>query len=228
MRVCNSWFWARGCPRPTAARGTGRDLQHSSHQTDPHRHSLSRDRKKLQDGDRGAVADVKNALKVILLQPGKNIPKASRTEVISAIASYKQDFEKQSGKFVKSDQISHASRKDPGRSAGALPQDGYAVTDVGWNKNGVGQQFPIYVPGTFIRPREGFAPWGYGPPAAPGVKLCMAPTARSAALIGDGAMGESILRLGLRRSPRYSCSLGGHEQRKPFGRSRRLKKPLRQ
>ena len=29
----------------------------------------------------------------------------------------------------------------------AVPEDGFIVTDVGWNKNGVGQQFPITVPG---------------------------------------------------------------------------------
>ena len=33
-----------------------------------------------------------------------------------------------------------------------VPEDGFIVTDVGWNKNGVGQQFPITVPGTFITP----------------------------------------------------------------------------
>src|SRR4029077_10410861 len=54
----------------------------------------------------------------------------------------------------------------------------------GWNKNGVGQQFPITVPGTFITP-SGLATMGFGPSAVLGVK--MAPPDRAAvALIGDG------------------------------------------
>ena len=44
----------------------------------------------------------------------------------------------------------------------------FIVTDVGWNKNGVGQQFPITVPGTFIT-RAGSPPWR--PSAVLGVKL---------------------------------------------------------
>ena len=34
-----------------------------------------------------------------------------------------------------------------------LPRDAIITTDVGWNKNGVGQQFPIYTPG--IDPHAG-------------------------------------------------------------------------
>ena len=70
-----------------------------------------------------------------------------------------------------------------------LPQDDYVVTGVGWNKNGVGQQFPIYVPGTFITP-GGLCTMGYGPSAALGVKLAR-PDRKVVALIGDGAMGAN-------------------------------------
>src|SRR5262249_25723882 len=42
----------------------------------------------------------------------------------------------------------------------AVPGDGFIVTDVGWNKNGVGQQFPITVPGTFVTP-SGLATMGF-------------------------------------------------------------------
>ena len=64
------------------------------------------------------------------------------------------------------------------------PEDAFIVTDVGWNKNGVGQQFPITVPGTFITP-SGLATMGFGPAAALGVKMA-APDRHSIALIGDG------------------------------------------
>ena len=66
----------------------------------------------------------------------------------------------------------------------AAPADAFIVTDVGWNKNGVGQQFPIDVPGTFITP-SGLATMGFGPAAALGVKVAQ-PTRHAIALIGDG------------------------------------------
>src|SRR5260221_9402136 len=66
----------------------------------------------------------------------------------------------------------------------AVPEDGYIVTDVGWNKNGVGQQFPISVPGTFITP-SGLATMGFGPAAVLGVKMAH-PDRAAGSLIGDG------------------------------------------
>jgi acetolactate synthase-1/2/3 large subunit len=66
----------------------------------------------------------------------------------------------------------------------AAPADAFIVTDVGWNKNGVGQQFPIDVPGAFITP-SGLATMGFGPAAALGVKVAQ-PKRHAIALIGDG------------------------------------------
>jgi acetolactate synthase-1/2/3 large subunit len=66
----------------------------------------------------------------------------------------------------------------------AVPEDGFIVTDVGWNKNGVGQQFPITVPGTFITP-SGLATMGFGPAAVLGVKIAH-PQRAAVSLIGDG------------------------------------------
>ncbi len=71
----------------------------------------------------------------------------------------------------------------------AVPEDGFIVTDVGWNKNGVGQQFPITVPGTFITP-SGLATMGFGPSAVLGVKMAQ-PNRAAVALIGDGAFGSN-------------------------------------
>src|SRR5207247_3350527 len=65
----------------------------------------------------------------------------------------------------------------------AVPENGFIVTDVGWNKNGVGQQFPITVPGTFITP-SGLATMGCGPAAVLGVK--MAPPDRAAGARSGG------------------------------------------
>ena len=66
----------------------------------------------------------------------------------------------------------------------AVPENGFIVTDVGWNKNGVGQQFPITVPGTFITP-SGLATMGFGPAAVLGVKMAH-PDRATVSLIGDG------------------------------------------
>lgn len=70
-----------------------------------------------------------------------------------------------------------------------VPEDGFIVTDVGWNKNGVGQQFQFTVPGTFITP-SGLATMGFGPAAALGVKKAF-PDRAVVALIGDGGFGAN-------------------------------------
>ena len=72
----------------------------------------------------------------------------------------------------------------------AVPEDGFIVTDVGWNKNGVAQQFPITVPGTFITP-SGLATMGFGPAAVLGVKVAQ-PQRAAVALVGDGAFGSNV------------------------------------
>lgn len=69
-----------------------------------------------------------------------------------------------------------------------LPRDGIIITDVGWNKNGVGQQFPIYEPRTQLPP-GGLATMGFGPAGAVGAKLG-APDKPVLALVGDGAFGS--------------------------------------
>ena len=71
----------------------------------------------------------------------------------------------------------------------ALPEDGFIVTDVGWNKNGVAQQFSITVPGTFITP-SGLATMGFGAAAVLGVKVGQ-PDRAAVALIGDGGFGAN-------------------------------------
>lgn len=63
------------------------------------------------------------------------------------------------------------------------------VTDVGWNKNGVGQQYPVDTPDSFLTP-GGFSTMGFGPAAVLGVAA--AETGRPAiALVGDGAFGSN-------------------------------------
>lgn len=81
-----------------------------------------------------------------------------------------------------------------------IPADSFVVTDVGWNKNGLAQQYDISVPGTFITP-SGFATMGFGSPAALGVQLA-APGRRVIALVGDGGFGQNPAVLATARRER--------------------------
>lgn len=70
----------------------------------------------------------------------------------------------------------------------AVP-DAILVTDVGWNKNGVAQQYPVDDPDSFLTP-GGLSTMGFGPAAVLGV--VQAGTGRPAiALVGDGAFGSN-------------------------------------
>src|SRR5262249_39386797 len=64
------------------------------------------------------------------------------------------------------------------------PKDTVFVTDVGWNKNGAGQQLVATLPQSFIT-SGGLATMGCGPAAAIGAKIA-APNRPVMALVGDG------------------------------------------
>ena len=71
----------------------------------------------------------------------------------------------------------------------AAAPDAILVTDVGWNKNGVAQQYPVDTPDSFLTP-GGYSTMGFGPAAVLGVVA--ADTGRPAiALVGDGAFGSN-------------------------------------
>ena len=68
--------------------------------------------------------------------------------------------------------------------AKVAPEDTIYVTDVGWNKNGAGQQLPVPVPQAFIT-SGGMATMGFAPAAAIGAKIGQ-PTRPVVGLVGDG------------------------------------------
>jgi acetolactate synthase I/II/III large subunit len=68
--------------------------------------------------------------------------------------------------------------------AQAAPRDAIYVTDVGWNKNGAGQQLLSYGPQTFLT-SGGLATMGFAPAAAIGAKIG-APNRPVICLVGDG------------------------------------------
>jgi acetolactate synthase-1/2/3 large subunit len=66
------------------------------------------------------------------------------------------------------------------------PDDAIFVTDVGWNKNGAGQQLQTNRPRSFIT-SGGMATMGFSPAAAIGARLG-APDRKVVALVGDGGL----------------------------------------
>ena len=131
----------------------------------------------------GAVADAKLALGA-LAAAARNRTHRSRGRLREEIARGRTSFAANWDHQWTSDQFPLRPERILAELRKAVPDDGFIVTDVGWNKNGVGQQFPITVPGTFITP-SGLATMGFGPSAVLGVKMAQ-PDRAAVALIGDG------------------------------------------
>jgi len=136
----------------------------------------------------GVVADAKLALAAIG-KAAKGIKHRNRGSLRLEIAQGRRAFAANWADQYSSNQYPMRPERILNELRKAVPEDGYIVTDVGWNKNGVGQQFPITVPGTFITP-SGLATMGFGPAAALGVKMAQ-PDRAVVALIGDGAFGSN-------------------------------------
>ena len=131
----------------------------------------------------GVVADAKNAL-AMLAAEAKGRPHQARGTTREDIARGRREFASHHEKQWRSQQFPMRPERILSDLRRALPEDGFLVTDVGWNKNGVAQQFPITVPGTFITP-SGLATMGFGPAAVLGVKMAH-PHRAAVALVGDG------------------------------------------
>lgn len=137
----------------------------------------------------GAVADAKLALGAIA-EAAKGRSHAVRPGLRETIASGRAEFSSRWDHQWSSDQYPLRPERILSELHKALPKDGFIVTDVGWNKNGVAQQYPIDVPGTFITP-SGLATMGFGPAAVLGVKTAQ-PHRAAVALIGDGAFSSNM------------------------------------
>lgn len=131
----------------------------------------------------GVVADAKLAL-ASLADEARGKRHADRGPLHDEIARGRKEFAGNWAGQWTSDQFPLRPERILSELRQAAPADAYIVTDVGWNKNGVGQQFPIDVPGAFITP-SGLATMGFGPAAALGVKVAQ-PARHSIALVGDG------------------------------------------
>jgi len=136
----------------------------------------------------GVVVDAKLALGA-LATAARTRRHAPRAGLRERIAAARKAFAAEWAHQWSSDQFPMRPERILGELRNAVPADGYIVTDVGWNKNGVAQQFAITIPGTFITP-SGLATMGFGPAAVLGVKMAD-PHRAAVALIGDGGFGSN-------------------------------------
>ena len=138
----------------------------------------------------GVVADLKQAL-TVLLQVAKELYPAGRKPgpIADAIAKFRAEFAQSNRAMATSDAFPMMPERILADVRAALPRDAIMTLDVGWNKNGVGQQFPVYTPGSVLIP-GGYATMGFGPPAAIGAKLAC-PDKVVLSLVGDGGFGQN-------------------------------------
>jgi acetolactate synthase-1/2/3 large subunit len=138
----------------------------------------------------GAVADLKMALGALNRAARKLFPQARRNaQLAREIAAYREDFQRGNRAAAASEQVPMRPERILAEVRELAPRDAIFTTDVGWNKNGVGQQFPIYEPGSVLTP-GGYATMGFGAPAALGAKIgCPKRTVIS--LVGDGGFGQN-------------------------------------
>ena len=138
----------------------------------------------------GAVADLKEALRVLNRVARTIVPKGvARAALVAEMAANRKQFVAGNRKAMESDAYPMRPERILADVRAALPRDALITTDVGWNKNGVGQQFPILEPGTIFTP-GGYATMGFGAPAALGAKIAQ-PDRVVVALVGDGGFGQN-------------------------------------
>ncbi len=138
----------------------------------------------------GVVADAKSALRVLARVAKEMCPDGiARSAKEAEIAEFRVAFKEGNRRMAESDAFPMMPERILADARKALPEDAIITTDVGWNKNGVGQQFDILAPGSILTP-GGFATMGFGPSGAIGAKLA-APDRVVVSLVGDGGFGQN-------------------------------------
>jgi acetolactate synthase-1/2/3 large subunit len=138
----------------------------------------------------GVVTDLKQALVVLNRVAERLFPKGRPQQGLAdEIAAYRRDFAATRVAHERNDAFPMRPERILAAVREVLPRDAIITTDVGWNKNGVGQQFPVYTPGSILTP-GGFATMGFGAPAAIGAKIAC-PDRVVVALVGDGGFGQN-------------------------------------
>jgi acetolactate synthase-1/2/3 large subunit len=147
----------------------------------------------------GVMADLKMALSVLNRVAREMHPDGVRKPgLVKEIAEQREKFKAGNLEMEQSDAFPMMPERILAELREVLPRDAVITTDVGWNKNGVGQQFPIYEPGS-IQITGGLATMGFGAPAAIGAKLAR-PDKVVVALVGDGGFGQNPAMLATARA----------------------------
>jgi acetolactate synthase-1/2/3 large subunit len=138
----------------------------------------------------GAVADLKEALTVLVRVARRMAPKGvRRPKLVAQMAANREKFVAGNREAMESDAWPMRPERILADLRAVMPRDAILCTDVGWNKNGMAQQYPIYTPGSVFTP-GGYATMGFGSPAALGAKVAL-PDKVVVALIGDGGFGQN-------------------------------------
>ena len=142
---------------------------------------------KIYPVDVGIVGDAKATLRALIEHVRGDAhrgraPASRKTELQARKNSWRDE--------LSSDQHDNTVPIHPARLlyelSKAVPKDAIFVTDVGWNKNGAGQQLECSKPGTFIT-SGGLATMGFAPAAAIGAKIG-ASNRKVVCLVGDGGL----------------------------------------
>lgn len=138
----------------------------------------------------GAVADIRLALMQILAEAKALRPEGMRRpETVAFIARERAAFVESNRAISEDGRFPMTPQRILRDVKAVVPEDALIFTDVGWNKNGVAQQFQITVPGA-IHHSSGLATMGFGASAILGGKLA-APDKVVLALVGDGGFGTN-------------------------------------
>ena len=142
---------------------------------------------KIYPVDVGIVGDAKATLRRLLTHlDGVSIPSARSVARLAAIDTRKRQWAEE----LKESQDDNGTPIHPARLlkeiAAIAPEDAVYVTDVGWNKNGAGQQLFANAARSFIT-SGGMATMGFSPAAAIGAKLGV-PDKPVICLVGDGGL----------------------------------------
>lgn len=140
----------------------------------------------------GAIADIKAALKQLLAAAKEICPEGKKNpELVAKIAEVKASFKKSNEAISNDGRFPMTPQRILKDVKAAIPEDAYIFTDVGWNKNGVAQQFDINVPGS-IHHCSGLATMGFGAAAVLGGAVAAQAQGRIAlTLTGDGGFGAA-------------------------------------
>ena len=138
----------------------------------------------------GAQADIKLALQQILAAAKELKPEGiDHPELRKEIADFKANFKAQNQAICDDGRFPMTPQRILRDVKALVPEDALIFTDVGWNKNGVAQQYDINVPGAINHP-SGLATLGFGAGAILGAKLA-APDRVVLTLTGDGGFGAA-------------------------------------